>query len=541
MAHSQPARTAASWGRPTVYRRRRRRLLLGVVLVLLLAYLASRLLSDAGQLGMPTTGAVTDHGRTYMSAIGWPQQGQAALMLGDGRPEASPHEQPVPIASLAKVMTAYLTLERYPLSGAQGGFTVTVTAAQAQIEAQDRAVGQSVVAVAAGEQLTERQLLEALLIPSGNNIAPILAAQVAGSETSFVAEMNPEARALGMDHTAYTDPSGFDPSTVSTAADQLRVFQQAVRFPVFRQIVSMASVTLPVAGTLTNYNPLIAEGYAGKTGSDTAAGGCLAFFTPVTLGGRQLTAVGVVLGQGQSSDTRALLAAAGQAAQQLVDSIAPGTGVSAVAAPGAGGRPGADAGARTARRPHRTDVNANHYAGEHMSAKRWSPVALALIAIAALISGCGSSASAGTGAGGSGNTAASAQQAVKFAQCMRSNGVSNFPDPNGSGKLTIDAVANGSSVNTNSPAFKQAISACKDLEPAGFTGSKRSSQQQAAALNFAQCVRANGVPDFPDSLPNGPLVDTNRIPSANQPGGMSALHSAMQKCGAAAAAAGVQR
>ena len=129
------------------------------------------------------------------------------------------------------------------------------------------------MAVQAGEQLTERQLLEALLIPSGNNIARMLAARVAGSETRFIAEMNAEARALGMDHTIYTDPSGFDPSTVSTAADQLRVFQRAMRFPVFRQIVSMASVTLPVAGTLTNYNPLIAEGYAGKTGSDSAAGG----------------------------------------------------------------------------------------------------------------------------------------------------------------------------------------------------------------------------------------------------------------------------
>jgi len=165
-------------------------------------------------------------------------------------------------------MTAYLTLERYPLSGAQEGFTATVTAAQAQTEAEDRDEGQS--AVAAGEQLTERQLLEALLIPSGNNIAPIIATWVVGSETRFIAEMNAEARALGMDHTVYTDPSGFDPSTVSTAADQLRVFEQAMRFAVFRQIVSMASVTLPVAGTLT-YNPLIAEGYAGKTGSDTAA------------------------------------------------------------------------------------------------------------------------------------------------------------------------------------------------------------------------------------------------------------------------------
>jgi hypothetical protein len=124
---------------------------------------------------------------------------------------------------------------------------------------------------------------------------------------------------------------------------------------------------------------------------------------------------------------------------------------------------------------------------------------------------------------------------------MRHDGVSAFPDPPASGNLTIDAIANGSSLDTNSPAFTQALAACKNLEPAGFTGSKRSSQQQDAALKFAQCIRANGVPDFPDPLPNGPLVDTNRIPSAAKPGGMSALHAAMQKCSDAAAAAGVTR
>jgi D-alanyl-D-alanine carboxypeptidase (penicillin-binding protein 5/6) len=317
-----------------VYRARRRRLLLGVILVLLLAHTAGQLLNDTGHVRTPTARTRNDHRRTYVSAVRWPLQGQAALALGNGRPAASPGEQPVPIASLAKVMTAYLTLKRYPLSGAQDGFTITIIATQAQDEAQETAENQSGVAVGAGEQLTERQLLEALLIPSGNNIARILAARVAGSEASFVSEMNAEARALGMDHTTYTDPSGFDPSTVSTAADQLRVFEQAMRFPVFRQIVSMPSVRLPVAGTLTNFNPLIADGYAGKTGSDSAAGGCLAFFTQVTVAGRGLTALGVVMGQGEGSDTSAILAAAGEAALQLVDSVAPAAGRPTIASPG---------------------------------------------------------------------------------------------------------------------------------------------------------------------------------------------------------------
>ena len=308
-------------------------MLLGTVLALLLA---------------ATAFAVPHHplnaqGSDHLSPVGWPRRGQAAFVLGNGRPAASPHEQPAAIASLAKVMTAYMTLERYPLSGAQDGFTITVTATEARAETQDAAQGQSVVPVQAGERLTERQLLEALLIPSGNNIAGILADLVAGSETDFIAEMNVRARALGMDHTDYTDPSGFDPSTISTAADQLRVFEQAMQFPVFRQIVSMASVTLPVAGTFTNYDPLIAEGYAGKTGSDSAAEGCLAFFTHVTVGGRRMTAVGVVLGQGQGSNTSALLAAAGEAAEQLVDSMSSAIRVRTVGASGAASGPRHDA------------------------------------------------------------------------------------------------------------------------------------------------------------------------------------------------------
>ena len=268
-----------------------------------------------------STTTLTAQASASLSGVTWPQRGQAALVLGDGDPAASPDQQPVPIASVAKVMTAYLTLKLYPLNGAQGGFTITITAAEAQAELHDAALDQSVAAVQTGEQLSERQLLEALLVPSGNNIAWVLAARVGGSGASFVAEMNSEARALGMDHTVYTDPSGWDPGTVSTAADQLRVFQAAMGFPVFDQIVSMPSVTLPVAGTLTNTDPVLAEDYTGKTGSDSEAGACLAFFTDVTVHGRQLTAVGVVLGQWEDDSTSVDLDAAGEAAEQLVDSI----------------------------------------------------------------------------------------------------------------------------------------------------------------------------------------------------------------------------
>jgi hypothetical protein len=163
----------------------------------------------------------------------------------------------------------------------------------------------------------------------------------------------------------------------------------------------------------------------------------------------------------------------------------------------------------------------------------------ALAMLVLIVAGC-SNAPAGSGTGNSTATPAH-ERAVKFAECMRANGVSAFPDPDASGESTIDGIANGSSVNTSSAAFEQALNACKNLEPPGFTGTKVTPQQRTARLEFAQCVRDNGVPDFPDPTPNGPLVDTNRIPSTATTDGMSALTAAMQKCSRYASAAGVTR
>jgi hypothetical protein len=173
--------------------------------------------------------------------------------------------------------------------------------------------------------------------------------------------------------------------------------------------------------------------------------------------------------------------------------------------------------------------------------RRLRPLAgFALIAMVALINACGSSAPAPSGSGGN-NTAANAQKAVKFAECMRSNGVSQFPDPGASGTFTIDGVVNGSSLNPSAPAFTQAIRACKDLEPSGFTGQKPTPQQMNVRLKFAQCMRDNGLKDFPDPTPNGPLIDTNRIPSlaGKDPRSDPAMNASMHKCRNFAAAAGV--
>jgi hypothetical protein len=176
--------------------------------------------------------------------------------------------------------------------------------------------------------------------------------------------------------------------------------------------------------------------------------------------------------------------------------------------------------------------------GETMSRTLRLPAVLAAVAVVAVISsGCG-----GTGTAGSGgtDTASPHAKAVKFAECMRANGVSAFPDPDATGALTIDAVANGSSLDTSSAAFERALSACQDLEPPGFTGHERSAQEQEGALRFAQCIRDHGVHDFPDPGADEPLVDTNRIPSAATTGGMSILNAAMRACRGYGSAAGVE-
>jgi hypothetical protein len=162
-----------------------------------------------------------------------------------------------------------------------------------------------------------------------------------------------------------------------------------------------------------------------------------------------------------------------------------------------------------------------------------------LAAIALIGAGCSDAAS---DSGSTGNGSAAHQgKAVKFAQCMRDNGVGGFPDPDASGGLTIDGVVNGSSLDPSAPAWKAAISACKRLQPSGFTGHKRDARQQEAGLAFARCMRENGVEDFPDPAAGDPLVDTRRIPSSATPGGMSVLDAAMQGCRDEAAAAGARR
>ncbi|MFL5797352.1 MAG: D-alanyl-D-alanine carboxypeptidase family protein [Actinomycetota bacterium] len=243
----------------------------------------------------------------------WPAYGQAAFMqTGQSQIQAGPNQHVAAIASVAKVMTAYLVLRDHPLRPGEDGPTITLTDADVADTDRRRRQQESVVSIAAGEQLTQLQALQALLLPSANNIAAVLARWDAGSVDQFAARMNAVARSLGMTHTRYTDPSGYDDATVSTAADQVRIVDRAMRLPVFASIVGTPSATLPVAGTVHNTDTLLGhDGFVGvKTGSDDAAGGCFAFRAIRWIDGKRTTITGVVLGQPGDDGVAAGLAAA---------------------------------------------------------------------------------------------------------------------------------------------------------------------------------------------------------------------------------------
>ncbi len=319
MTHRQPART-------TTRRIRIRRIRLAGLLVVIAAIAASFSLQSGASsstaaspidvLGSERHGAL---GEALPSTV-FPADGQAAFFVtGQSQVHAGPNQHAAAIASVAKVMTAYLVLHDDPLRPGEDGPTITLT--DADVVDTDRRRGQheSVVSIAAGEKLTEQQALQALLLPSANNIAAVLARWDAGSVDRFVARMNAAARSLGMTQTRYTDPSGYDDATVSTAADQVRIVDRAMRLPAFANIVATPSATLPVAGTVHNTDTLLGHnGFVGvKTGSDAAAGGCFAFRAIRWIDGKRTAITGVVLGQPGHDRIAAGLAAANAMVERI--------------------------------------------------------------------------------------------------------------------------------------------------------------------------------------------------------------------------------
>lgn len=321
-------------------RKLRSRLLIAgaVIMVAVVAWVGVQLLRPVPSMALTASTTTVRALPGVAPRPDWPGQAEAAVGLPViGLLGAHGGSGPVPIASLAKIMTGDVVLRDHPLPAAGSGPVITVTAADVTSYARDAQQGQSVVRVAAGEKLTERQALEAMLIPSGNNIASLLARWDAGSEAAFVARMNSRARQLGLHGTRYADASGADPATVSTASDQFKLTVAALQIPAFRQIVALPQVTLPVVGVAYNLNAGLGhDGIVGvKTGSSSQAGGCLAFAAIRTVAGSQVTIVGVVLGVPATSAQPSELDGAISAAENLLGSVGGDLEHAQVVSPGA--------------------------------------------------------------------------------------------------------------------------------------------------------------------------------------------------------------
>ncbi|WP_431993355.1 D-alanyl-D-alanine carboxypeptidase [Streptomyces albogriseolus] len=250
--------------------------------------------------------------------IPWPDSGQAALDVdGIGTFGSSGEQKPVPIASVAKVMTAYVILRDHPLKSGAEGPKIPV---DALAEQQSDAGQESTVNVTEGDAISEREAIEAILIASANNVARLLARWDAGSEEAFVDKMNKTAEDLGMSDTTYTDPSGLNDTTVSTAVDQVKLARAAMEQPVFREVAAMMEYIDYKGEKHGNWNRLVGrDDVVGiKTGTTTSALGNLSFAAKKDVDGEVHRIVGAVLRQPEGGEDNTILSGALDAGHQLI-------------------------------------------------------------------------------------------------------------------------------------------------------------------------------------------------------------------------------
>ncbi len=246
----------------------------------------------------PVTAAAVVPGAS--PALPWPSKGQGAVVVPSlGYAAQSGPESPVPIASLTKMTTAVVILRDHPLPAGSDGPSVPVTAADAAEYQAELKADESSVTIQAGETISERQMLEGLLLASANDIAFSLAMWDAGSIPAFVAKMNALATSLGATNTHYVDASGYDPASVSAAADVLKVASVGMAIPTFAEIVALPQASLPLVGTVHNVVTEVGtNGVIGvKSGYTSKAGACLVLAAHRVIGGRTLVVIEAVLGQ----------------------------------------------------------------------------------------------------------------------------------------------------------------------------------------------------------------------------------------------------
>lgn len=288
------------------------------LLVALVVVLAAIFVGVQLNRGVPKASAsVVLHGKLTAAgsrpSLPVPSQGTTDVAV-EGLGTLATHDpgKEVPLASITKLVTALVVLAHHPLGIGEQGPQITVPASIASAYPAEAAAHDSVIKLTAGEHLSELQCLEAMLVPSADNVADLLAIWTAGSQSAFVSEMNAEAAALGLHHTHFADPAGLSYASVGSAADMVRLGRVVMSKPLLEQIVAMPQVDLPLAGLVYNYDyDLGRDGIVGiKTGSTVDGGGDFLWAARRKLHGREVTVIGAVLAQFGKNELQTALDAA---------------------------------------------------------------------------------------------------------------------------------------------------------------------------------------------------------------------------------------
>jgi D-alanyl-D-alanine carboxypeptidase (penicillin-binding protein 5/6) len=226
----------------------------------------------------PTSSTVSTKSPLAASSLNWPSVGQSAVgLVGTNILQTHGIQKPVPIASTAKLITALSVLHEKPLSLGEQGPLITLGASDVALYNSYLAQDGSVVRVSAGEQISEYQMLEGMLLPSANNLADSLAVWAFGSLPTYSSFANSYIAQLGLSNTRVgSDASGFLPSSTSTAGDLVKLGELAIQNPIIAGIVSQPTVgNFPVVGSIKNVNYLLGKSniIGIKTGNSDQAGG----------------------------------------------------------------------------------------------------------------------------------------------------------------------------------------------------------------------------------------------------------------------------
>lgn len=221
--------------------------------------------------------------------------------LGQG----SEYEQPQPTASLAKVITVQVVLAKHPLKTSESGPTITMSADDEARYLHTVNIGGSFGHVVAGEQISERQLIEGILLASANNMADSLAIWAYGSMEAYHQAANQWLAQHGLRATIVGgDASGFDSTTKSTPTDLCQIMLLAAKQPALVEIMNTKEVVLPTGDVLHTTNRLLGQHgiFAGKTGYTDEAGRGLMVASQQTIDGISLTTAAVSLGNDTYND-----------------------------------------------------------------------------------------------------------------------------------------------------------------------------------------------------------------------------------------------